>query len=75
MTRTYWARLATLAVVGALALTACSSNNKSSSGAGNGASSSGSGTDYSALLNTAREMVRNSQDLWIGVSCDLLITS
>jgi ribose transport system substrate-binding protein len=60
MTRTYWARLATLAVVGALALTACSSNNKSSSGAGNGASSSGSGTDYSALLNTAREMVPSS---------------
>lgn len=51
-------RLAATAAAVALALTACGSNSKGSSGgASGGSAASGSGTDYSAMLKTARDMV------------------
>jgi ribose transport system substrate-binding protein len=60
VTRTYRARLVALAVVVVVALAACSSSNKSSGGGGSGGGSGSSGTDYTALLNSARQMVPTS---------------
>lgn len=59
MTRKYRVRIGAVALVGLLAVTACSSSNKASSGGGSGGSG-GDGTDYTALMNTAREMVPSS---------------
>ncbi|MDT0263898.1 sugar ABC transporter substrate-binding protein [Jatrophihabitans lederbergiae] len=56
MTSKHPARLAVLAAVAALAVTACSSSKTSTGGSGNG-DTGGSGTDYSAMLDKAREMV------------------